>query len=273
MAYYEKYRKNITNPEGVSYRLAIYENRTSSPGSGYPMEIGGLVGLNFVFQGQQSDVFTPIVKTSIELTLVDVSDKPTVTASPMNIKQGNWEEFFTPDETLYKVSIARIVSGASTIFWTGYITPDSWQEGLDYRAPLTFTARDNWGHLQDFTFDMTPDAQGLVCILLLKGLQGGFPGLTFGLGKVFAAQDVILQRPVSRVGTGQFFLEFLVNLVLHGIGIPAALQKVPENELPVASDERLETAVQEHFHAPVKGGIVAPEAFRMVFHISPQLVG
>lgn len=160
MAYYEKYRKNITNPEGVSYRLAIYENRTSSPGSGYPMEIGGLVGLNFVFQGQQSDVFTPIVKTSIELTLVDVSDKPTVTASPMNIKQGNWEEFFTPDATKYKVVLSTVSGTTVTPIWTGYITPDSYEEQLIYHGTIGVIARDNIGHLGDLDFDGTETESG-----------------------------------------------------------------------------------------------------------------
>ena len=160
MAYYEKYRKNITNQEGVTYRLAIYENRTSSPGSGYPMEIGGLVGLNFFFQGQQSDVFTPIIKTSIELTLVDVSDKPTVTASPMNIKQGNWEEFFTPDATKYKVVLSTVNGTTVTPIWTGYITPDSYEEQLIYHGTISVIIRDNIGHLGDLNFDGTESESG-----------------------------------------------------------------------------------------------------------------
>lgn len=160
MAYYEKYRKNITNPEGVTYRLAIYENRTSSPGSGYPMEIGGLVGLSFIFQGQQSDVFTPIIKTSIELTLVDVSDKPTVTASPMNIKQGNWEEFFTPDATKYKVVLSTVSGTTVTPIWTGYITPDSYEEQLIYHGTISVIIRDNIGHLGDLNFDGTESESG-----------------------------------------------------------------------------------------------------------------
>ena len=160
MAYYEKYRKNITNPEGVTYRLAIYENRTSSPGSGYPMEIGGLVGLNFIFQGQQSDVFTPIIKTSIELTLVDVSDKPTVTASPMNIKQGNWEEFFTPDAMKYKVILSTVSGSTVTPIWTGYITPDSYEEQLIYHGTIGVIIRDNIGHLGDLNFDGTESESG-----------------------------------------------------------------------------------------------------------------
>ena len=160
MAYYEKYRKNITNQEGVTYRLAIYENRTSSPGSGYPMEIGGLVGLHFFFQGQQSDVFTPIIKTSIELTLVDVSDKPTVTASPMNIKQGNWEEFFTPDATKYKVVLSTVNGTTVTPIWTGYITPDSYEEQLIYHGTISVIIRDNIGHLGDLNFDGTESESG-----------------------------------------------------------------------------------------------------------------
>ena len=76
MAYYEKYRKEITQTGGTKYRISIYENRSSSLGSGYPYEIGGFVAANLVFQGQQSDVFQPVVKTSLELILVDVYDNP-----------------------------------------------------------------------------------------------------------------------------------------------------------------------------------------------------
>ena len=154
--YAEKYYAEFRNVRGEDYRLMI-EQRAWSGGR---KRIAFLAGCVLEIQGSQDDITAPIVKTQLRFTVIDASDM-TDTAY---VKYGDFSEFYTPDETLYKVSIARVVSDVATIFWTGYITPDSWQEGLDYRAPLTFTARDNWGHLQDFTFDMTPDARGLVCI-------------------------------------------------------------------------------------------------------------
>ena len=154
--YAEKYYAEFRNERGEDYRLMI-EQRAWSGGR---KRIAFLAGCVLEIQGSQDDITAPIVKTQLRFTVIDASDM-TDTAY---VKYGDFSEFYTPDETLYKVSIARVVSDVATIFWTGYITPDSWQEGLGYRAPLTFTVRDNLGHLQDFTFDMTPDDNGLVCI-------------------------------------------------------------------------------------------------------------
>ena len=164
MAYYEKYRKTIEQQNGATYRVSIYENRTGPLGSSYPMEIGGFVACSFVFQGQQSDVFTPVVKTSLEIVLIDVSDNPTVSASPMNIKQGNWEEFFTPDATKYKVVLSTVSGSTVTPVWTGYITPDSYEEQLIYHGAISVVARDNIGHLGDIDFDGTEDEGGMVSV-------------------------------------------------------------------------------------------------------------
>ena len=164
MAYYEKYRKNISRDGGPNYRVSIYENRSSSLGSGYPYEIGGLVACDFIFQGQQSDVFSPIVKTSLEMTLVDVADNPTVTQSGTTVKQGQWEEFFTPDATKYKVVLSRVSGSTVTPIWTGYITPDSYDEQLIYHGTISIIARDNLGHLGDLDFDGTEDSNGMISV-------------------------------------------------------------------------------------------------------------
>ena len=167
MAYYEKYRKNITRDGGPNYRISIYENRSSSLGSGYPYEIGGFVAANLVLQGQQSDVFSPITKTSLEIVLVDVADSPTYIQSGTTVKRGQWEEFFTPDSTKYKVVLSRLTgSNNSTVtpIWTGYVTPDSYEEQLIYHGVISIIARDNLGHLNDLDFDGVEDEGGMVSI-------------------------------------------------------------------------------------------------------------
>ena len=161
MAYYLKYYAEIQNFRGQLARVEIHQ-RGTQPAS--VLQIGDVCGLALEVQGGQDDVFVPIVKTSARLSMISSDDKPTANG----IKYGGWGEFYTPDDTLYKVIIKTKATAATsswTTRWSGYITPDSWQEGLDYRDGITITARDNIGHLQDFEFDMTTqDVYGLVTL-------------------------------------------------------------------------------------------------------------
>ena len=162
--YYEKYRKEITQEGGNIFRLSIYEYRTGNLPSGYPYEIGGFAACNLILQGQQSDVFNPITKTSLELVLVDMSDEPTFSRSGVTVKQGGWEEFFTPDSMKYKVVLAKKSGNSYPAIWTGYITPDSYEEQLVYHGTISVIARDNLGHLGDLDFDGVEDEGGMVSI-------------------------------------------------------------------------------------------------------------
>ena len=162
--YYEKYRKQITQEQGATYRLSIYEYTDGTAPSGYPYEMGGFVSCNLVLQGQQSDVFVPVVKTSLEIVLVDVSDQPTVTRGGVTVKQGQWEEFFTRDSMKYKVILSKVSGNTVTPVWTGYITPDSYEEQLVYHGTVSVIARDNLGHLGDLDFDGVEDEHGMVSV-------------------------------------------------------------------------------------------------------------
>lgn len=153
-----KYRAEFKNTRGHEYQLDIYQRDYS----GSTKTIKTLCGCVLEIQGAQGDVTAPIVKTQLRFSLVDAWD----IADTAGEKWGNWSEFYTPDATLYKVQLLS-VSGASTSpIWTGYITPDSWQEDLGYRTAITITARDNIGHLKDFPFQatgsVTPDDNGLI---------------------------------------------------------------------------------------------------------------
>ena len=158
--YYLKYYAEIQNFRGQFSRVEIHQAGTRP---GQVLIIGDVCGLDLEIQGSQDDVFTPIVKTQAHLSMISSDDKPT----ERGIKYGGWGEFFTPDATLYKMLIkTRATEQESwTTRWTGYITPDSWQEDLGYRTPVTITARDNIGHLQDFEFDFNNyDQYGLASI-------------------------------------------------------------------------------------------------------------
>ena len=153
-----KYRAEFKNTREHEYRLDIYQRSYS----GSSKTIMTLCGCALEIQGAQGDVTAPIVKTQLRFSLVDAWDIPDAN----NKKWGNWSEFYTPDATLYKVQLSTLSGNTATPIWTGYITPDSWQEDLGYRTAITITARDNIGHLQDFPFEATgsvaPDENGLI---------------------------------------------------------------------------------------------------------------
>lgn len=158
--YYLKYYAEIKNYRGQLTRVEIHQ-RDTQPAS--VLQIGDVCGLLLEIQGGTEDIYTPIVKTSARLSMISSEDKPTADG----IKYGGWEEFYTPDATLYKMVIKTKATDSEsswTARWSGFITPDSWHEELEYRGPVTITARDNIGHLQDFEFDMPGDSYGLAKI-------------------------------------------------------------------------------------------------------------
>lgn len=158
--YYLKYYAEIKNFRGQLTRVEIHQ-RDTQPAS--VLQIGDVCGLLLEIQGGTEDIYTPIVKTSARLSMISSEDKPTADG----IKYGGWEEFYTPDATLYKMVIKTKATDSEsswTARWSGFITPDSWHEELEYRGPVTITARDNIGHLQDFEFDMPGDSYGLAKI-------------------------------------------------------------------------------------------------------------
>ena len=150
-----KYYKSITNERGVVVRLEIHQRGYT--GTNY--EIADLQGLALQIQGAQDSITAPIIKTSLRLGLLDNPHAPgAVNGIADGRKCANWQEFYTPDATLYLVKLLR----DGVLFWSGYITPDSYTESLDAFGTVNITVRDNLGHLQDFEFDMTGDANGLV---------------------------------------------------------------------------------------------------------------
>lgn len=159
MAYGLKYRADFRNTRGHEYRVSIYQRDYT----GGWKTMGDLCGCILEIQGAQGRIIDPIVKTQLRVSMVDSWDEP----DTETVKHGDWQEFFTPDATLYKVVLSELTGApTATDIWSGYITPDSWQEDLDYRGTITITARDNIGHLKDFPFvadgSVTPDENGLI---------------------------------------------------------------------------------------------------------------
>ena len=157
--YGTKYYISFTDECGVSITLYIKQRSYSSR----KYRIGRIQGLNFQIQGNE-EVDSPIVKTNLQITLLDDMYYPGVDTAGIKYdggtyyRYGNWVEFYTPDSTKYLVELYR----NGLICWRGYITPDSYSESLDAYGNVTITARDNIGHMQDFDFDLTGNTAGLV---------------------------------------------------------------------------------------------------------------
>lgn len=158
MAYSLRYYKDIAHDDGTVIRLEIYKKN----GHDDAVEIGGVIQeLSLQIQGQQGDIDTPIIKTSLSMTFVDADDIDD------GRKNGFWEEFYTPDAVLWQV-ILKAKTAEETSFraiWGGYVTPDSFCESLVYRGSVNIIARDNIGHLQDFTFDAKGDGYGMISLI------------------------------------------------------------------------------------------------------------
>lgn len=156
MAYGLKYWAEVRNYREHDTRVEIWQKNYS----GTSKEIGEVCGLVLDFRDASGGIDGAIVKTEVRLSIVDSDDMP----DTATVKHGNWQEFYTPDATKYMVKLYRYDGSSWSTMWSGYITPDSWSESLDYRGTVTITARDNIGHLSDFDFDMAGDADGLVSV-------------------------------------------------------------------------------------------------------------
>lgn len=151
MAHALRYYKEIQQENGQIIRLEIHRKDSTLPS----VEIGRVLQvLRLDIQGGADTIDAPIVKTSLTMTFVDAPDLEE------GKKCGNWEEFYTPDSTMWKV----VLKADGKTIWGGYVTPDSYQEDLRYRGSVTIIARDNIGHMQDFPFDMEGNADGVVTL-------------------------------------------------------------------------------------------------------------
>lgn len=135
-----KYTSGNITRNGEVYELRILQRDYS----GDVYEIGDIQELGVEIQGGSGGIDQPVIKTLLHFTVVDSVDMGVVDG----VKHGGWEEFYTPDSTLYKVRLLR----GGVIIWAGAITPDSWSDSLVYRGSITVTARDNVGHMADFEF-------------------------------------------------------------------------------------------------------------------------
>lgn len=161
MRYDLAYYKNVPQrDEDTIIRLEIYKKMQDGSALRPSREIGDvLTALNLNIEGQGEDIDAPIVKTSLTFSVIDAPERNT-----REQKCGDWEEFYTADETGWKVCLLGKSRQDSefTMMWGGYVTPDSYTETLQYHGVVTITARDNIGHLQDYDFDAVGNGAGMI---------------------------------------------------------------------------------------------------------------
>lgn len=152
--YKAKYYKNIESL-GHQWQIIIWQDTDNEVTL---TEIGPVLqGLRLSVQGEQADIETPIVKTSLTMVFVDAPDLN----DPR--KCGYWEEFYTSSATEYKVELYK----DNVKEWTGYITPDSFAEDLQYRGSVSIIARDNLGALQDVQYNAATDSNDMITLFAL----------------------------------------------------------------------------------------------------------
>ena len=111
--------------------------------NGSQIEIGALAANSLTISLENlGEITAPVGKSVCSFEIIDTD-------------QINYDDFFTPDATAYKVVVSsRVGSGAYITRWSGYVTPDFFAENLSYRTPISISARDNIGYLNDVDFDL-----------------------------------------------------------------------------------------------------------------------
>lgn len=149
------YRKTVGD-----IRIEFYRGFNAGAPAFSVKEIGDVLqSLSLQIQGQQDDIDTPIVKTSLAISFVNAPD---LEDGNMN---GSWDFFAQGTETEWMVQICR--EDDDLILWSGFVTPDSYSEEIKYRGSCSIVARDNIGQLQNYDFDMAGDADGMVNLVSL----------------------------------------------------------------------------------------------------------
>lgn len=114
---------------------------------GSELEIGALAANSLTISLENlSEITAPVGKSVCSFAIIDTD-------------QVDYDAFFTPDATAYKVVVSsKVGSGAYITRWSGYVTPDFFAENLSYRTPISISARDNIGYLNDVDFDLVQSA-------------------------------------------------------------------------------------------------------------------
>ena len=200
MAYGLYLYKEINSKSGKTIRLEIFQKDYS----GSSIEIESMSGtpLSLVIDNANSGVYLPIVKSFLNINIIDT-------------EQIDYSVFFTPDAT--KIKVILKVNG--TAEWSGYLTPDSFSQSLQYRSEINLTARDNLGMLSEFDYDLTNRFYSISTLINTALTKIGFQfTLDIRTKKVDSANETIINGLTqTSLWIGKTWQEVL-ETILTGIG-------------------------------------------------------
>lgn len=200
MAYGLYLYKEIESKSGKTIRLEIFQKDYS--GSSIEIESMSGVPLTLVSDNANSGVYLPIVKSFLNINIIDT-------------EQIDYSVFFTPDATKFKVLLK--VNG--TLEWSGYLTPDSFSQSLQYKSEINLVARDNLGMLSEFDFDLTNTFYSISTLINTALTRIGFQfTLEIRTTKIDSANETIVNGLTqSKFWVGKNWQEVL-ETILTGIG-------------------------------------------------------
>lgn len=116
------------------YRLEIYKKDFS--GTTMELEEFSSSPFSITLEGEGDAIYRPIIKSYLSINIIDKD-------------QFDYTQFFTSDAFGFRVFLLR--NGVR--LWSGYITPDSFGQDLQYRSTINLVARDNIGYLSEIDYD------------------------------------------------------------------------------------------------------------------------
>ena len=116
------------------YRLEIYKKDFS--GTTMELEEFSSSPFSITLEGEGDAIYRPVIKSYLSINIIDKD-------------QFDYTQFFTSDAFGFRVFLLR--NGVR--LWSGYITPDSFGQDLQYRSTINLVARDNIGYLSEIDYD------------------------------------------------------------------------------------------------------------------------
>lgn len=116
------------------YRLEIYKKDFS--GTAMELEEFSSSPFSITLEGEGDAIYRPVIKSYLSINIIDKD-------------QFDYTQFFTSDAFGFRVFLLR--NGVR--LWSGYITPDSFGQDLQYRSTINLVARDNIGYLSEIDYD------------------------------------------------------------------------------------------------------------------------
>lgn len=179
--------------------------------SGSQIEIGALAANSLTISLENlSEITAPIGKSVCSFEIIDT-------------EQIAYDDFFTPDATYYKVVVStKVGAGAYATRWSGYITPDFFAENLTYRTPISISARDNIGYLNDVDFDLTASTITVRELIqsAFRKIAADYPmSLSFVSQKQTAEGILAIDATISTLLLKEMSWGEVLETILHDLGL------------------------------------------------------